>query len=185
MHLPLPALIAIAAGLLGLSVAAVIYRYITTQSAGSTAMQELAGLIEQGAMAFLRREYTVLGPFILAVALLLGWAVGAQTALAYIFGGLCSITAGLFGMKAATKANVRTAEAARASGQASALRIAFNGGAVMGLAVAALGLVGIGIVTALVMPQGSVESLTEGLQPAFVRFSQVIKIGRASCRERV
>ena len=174
MHLPLPALIAIAAGLLGLSVAAVIYRYITTQSAGSTAMQELAGLIEQGAMAFLRREYTVLGPFILAVALLLGWAVGAQTALAYIFGGLCSITAGLFGMKAATKANVRTAEAARASGQASALRIAFNGGAVMGLAVAALGLVGIGIVTALVMPQGSVESLTEGLQPAFVRFSQVI-----------
>ena len=174
MHLSLPALIAIIAGLLGLIVAAVIYRHIARQSAGSPAMQELAGLIELGAMAFLRREYTVLGPFILAVALLLGWAVGVQTALAYIFGGLCSIAAGLFGMKAATKANVRTAEAARAAGQASALRIAFNGGAVMGLAVAALGLVGIGVVAALVMPQGSVESLTDGLQPAFIRFSQII-----------
>ena len=174
MLLPLPALIAIAAGLLGLTVAAIIYRYISRQSAGSAGMQELAGLIEEGAMAFLRREYTVLGPFILVVALLLGWAVGVQTALAFVFGGCCSIAAGLFGMKAATKANVRTAEAARATGQASALRIAFNGGAVMGLAVAALGLIGIGVVTALVMPQGSVESLTDGLQPAFTRFSEII-----------
>ncbi|MEO8636273.1 MAG: sodium-translocating pyrophosphatase [Gemmatimonadales bacterium] len=174
MHLAFPALIAIATGLLGLVVAAVIYRYIARQSAGSQSMQDLAMLIEQGAMAFLRREYTVLGPFIVAVALLLGWAVGVQTAVAYVFGGLCSIAAGLFGMKAATTANVRTAEAARATGQASALRIAFNGGAVMGLAVAALGLIGIGVVAALVLPQGSVESLTDGLQPAFVRFSGII-----------
>jgi K(+)-stimulated pyrophosphate-energized sodium pump len=139
--------IALLAGLLGLAAAFAIYFYLRRQSAGSRAMQELALLIEQGAMAFLRREYAVLFPFLVIVAGLLAWAVGPRTAVAYIFGGLCSVGAGLFGMKAATKANVRTAEAARASGQGKALRIAFNGGAVMGLAVASLGLVGIGLVT--------------------------------------
>jgi K(+)-stimulated pyrophosphate-energized sodium pump len=138
---------AAAAGALGLVVAFVIYFALRGQSAGSDAMRDLAGLIESGAMAFLRREYMVLVPFLLVVAALLTWAVGLQTGIAYIFGGVCSIAAGLFGMKAATKANVRTAEAARSSGQAKALRTAFNGGAVMGLAVASLGLVGIGLVT--------------------------------------
>ena len=139
--------IAVATGLLGLLAAFAIYFYLRRQSAGSRAMQDLALLIEQGAMAFLRREYVVLFPFLVIVSGLLAWAVGPRTAVAYIFGGLCSVGAGLFGMKAATKANVRTAEAARESGQGKALRIAFNGGAVMGLAVASLGLVGIGLVT--------------------------------------
>jgi K(+)-stimulated pyrophosphate-energized sodium pump len=143
--------VAVGAGLLGLAAAFAIYFHLRHQPAGTATMQELAALIEEGAMAFLRREYLVLFPFILVVATLLAWAVGPLTALAYVFGGICSIAAGLFGMKAATKANVRTSEAARKNGQGKALRIAFNGGAVMGLAVASLGLLGIGIVTTYVI----------------------------------
>jgi K(+)-stimulated pyrophosphate-energized sodium pump len=133
-------------GLLGLLVAFVVYRGVARQSPGSTAMQFLAEQIHVGAMAFLRREYLVLLPFLLVVAVLLSLALGWETGVAYVVGGLCSVAAGYAGMTAATKANVRTSEAARASGQAAALRVAFNGGAVMGLAVASLGLVGIGII---------------------------------------
>src|SRR5205807_2604101 len=96
--------------------------------------------------AFLRREYSVLVPFMVVVTGLLTLAIGWRTGAAYLGGALCSILAGFFGMSAATHANVRTAEAARASGQAAALRVAFSGGAVMGLAVASLGLLGVGLV---------------------------------------
>jgi K(+)-stimulated pyrophosphate-energized sodium pump len=162
---------AAAAGALGLAIAFVIYFTLKRESPGTPAMQELAGLIESGAMAFLRREYMVLVPFVLVVAGLLYLAIGAETAVAYLFGGLCSIAAGLFGMKAATKANVRTSEAARSSGQAKALRMAFNGGAVMGLAVASLGLVGIGLVTTWLLDWATIGSVTaEG----FKAYSEVI-----------
>jgi K(+)-stimulated pyrophosphate-energized sodium pump len=87
-----------------------------------------------------------LAPFLAIVAILLGVVIGWSTALAYIGGGICSVLAGFFGMKSATRANARTSEAARAKGQAMALRIAFNGGAVMGLSVASLGLLGVGLV---------------------------------------
>jgi len=163
----LPMLAAVA-GLLGLLVAVVIYQYIKRQSPGSVAMQELAGLIEDGAMAFLRREYLVLLPFLAVVAILLGVAIGRATALAYVFGGLCSIAAGFIGMKSATKANVRTSEAARAEGQGKALRIAFNGGAVMGLAVASLGLLGLGTVTYLVLDPAATDFAS------FKLFSEII-----------
>ncbi len=173
MPLPLPSLIALLAGGCGLAAAALVYRAIRRQPAGTAAMQELAGLIEVGAMAFLRREYTVLLPFVVLVAALLGWAVGWPTALAYAFGGSCSILAGLFGMKAATKANVRTSEAARTLGQARALRIAFDGGSVMGLAVAALGLVGIGAVSALTVPGGGLPP-GDQLEAGYRRFAEII-----------
>ena len=150
---------AAAAGGLGLIIAFLIYFSLKRQPAGTQVMQDLAELIEQGAMAFLRREYTVLLPFILVIAGLLWLAIGPNTAIAYIFGGLCSIGAGLFGMKAATKANVRTSEAARSFGQARALRMAFNGGAVMGLAVASLGLLGIGIVTTWLLDWANIANL--------------------------
>jgi K(+)-stimulated pyrophosphate-energized sodium pump len=151
------ALYAAIGGLGGLVAAFLVYLYVKRQSPGSQVMQDLAGLIETGAMAFLRREYTALLPFIAIVAALLSWAVGFQTGLAYIFGSFCSIAAGFFGMKSATKANVRTAEAARDAGQGKALRVAFNGGAVMGLAVASLGLLGIGTVTYFLLPAGTVD----------------------------
>jgi len=95
-------------------------------------------------MAFLKREYSFLFFFIIVVAGLLGWAIGFRTSIAYILGALSSVCAGFFGMKAATRANVRTSQAANEEGAGKALRIAFFGGSVMGLAVASLGLVGIG-----------------------------------------
>lgn len=130
-------------GIIGLIACVLTYQSIVRQSPGSQVMQDLAEQIQLGAMAFLKREYTVLLPFLLVVALLLGFTVGWNTAISYVIGGIASVAAGWAGMSAATKANVRTSEAARASGQSAALRIAFNGGAVMGLAVAALGLLGI------------------------------------------
>ncbi|MBX3278268.1 MAG: sodium-translocating pyrophosphatase [Acidobacteria bacterium] len=138
--------IALWAGIAGMLLAVAIYISVRRQSDGSEAMRELAELIHTGAMAFLRREYTVLIPFLLLVAALLYAAIGQGTAFAYIGGGACSILAGLAGMEAATRANVRTSEAARTHGQGLALRIAFNGGAVMGLSVASLGMLGIGII---------------------------------------
>jgi K(+)-stimulated pyrophosphate-energized sodium pump len=132
-------------GLVGLAVAGGIYLYVKGQPAGKPEMQELAEQIHDGAMAFLKREYTVLAVFVAVVAVLLGLAIGRDTAFAYIFGALSSVAAGFFGMKAATRANVRTSAAANEDGQGKALRIAFFGGAVMGLSVAALGLIGIGV----------------------------------------
>ncbi|MEZ4414131.1 MAG: sodium-translocating pyrophosphatase [Gemmatimonadota bacterium] len=133
-----------AVGVVGLLVALVIYNYVKRQSPGTEGMIELSDQIHDGAMAFLGREYRVLAVFVIVVAGLLFAAIGRETALAYVAGALCSIFAGFFGMKAATRANVRTSAAAKEGGTGKALRIAFFGGAVMGLSVAALGLLGIG-----------------------------------------
>ena len=132
-------------GLFGLATGGFLYGYVKRQPSGNETMVDLADQIHDGAMAFLRREYTVLAVFIVVVAGLLFAAIGQSTAVAYIVGALFSILAGFFGMKAATRANVRTTAAATESGQAKALRVAFFGGAVMGLSVAALGLLGLGI----------------------------------------
>src|SRR5437867_10122024 len=110
-------------------------------------MIEIAGAIHTGAMAFLRREYSILVGFIVVVAALLSIAIGTGTALAFVAGALCSMLAGFIGMKAATKANVRTAEAARSKGRDKALAIAFFGGSVMGLTIAALGILGLGLLS--------------------------------------
>ena len=130
-------------GVIGLAVAFLTYMGIKRHEPGSQVMRDLADQIHTGAMAFLRREYIVLLPFLIVIAALLAWAISWETAVSYIVGGVCSVAAGFAGMQAATIANVRTSEAARASGQAAALRIAFGGGSVMGLAVASLGLLGI------------------------------------------
>ncbi len=131
-------------GIIGLLVAFAIYLYVKKQPDGNETMREIASRIQEGAMAFLRREYATLLVFIVVVTALLWYATSRETALAYVTGSLSSMFAGFFGMMAATRANVRTAAAAMLEGQAKALRIAFMGGAVMGLAVAALGLIGVG-----------------------------------------
>jgi K(+)-stimulated pyrophosphate-energized sodium pump len=131
-------------GLVGLVIAGLIYGYVKKQDSGTAEMQDLADQIHDGAMAFLRREYTMLAGFVAVVAILLFVAIGQSTAIAYLVGALCSVFAGFFGMKAATRANVRTSAAANQEGQGKALRVAFLGGAVMGLAVASLGLLGLG-----------------------------------------
>jgi K(+)-stimulated pyrophosphate-energized sodium pump len=131
-------------GLFGLIVALLIYLSIIKKSAGNALMIEISDSIHEGAMTFLKKEYSILLVFIAVVFGALYGTVGSQTALAFLMGTACSILAGFCGMKAATRANVRTAQAATEKGQGAALAMAFSGGAVMGLAVASLGLVGIG-----------------------------------------
>jgi len=132
-------------GLLGLLVALGIFVRLGRRPGGNELMQKIAGMIHAGAMAFLRREYTILSGFVALVAVLIAWQINPQTALCFICGAALSILAGFIGMQAATRANSRTSEAARSSGVGAALTAAFGGGAVMGLSVAGLGLLGVGI----------------------------------------
>jgi len=131
-------------GLFGLIIAFLIYGYVKKQPNGNPLMQELESMIHKGAMAFLKKEYSVLFIFIVIVFILLGWGIGWYTAIAFVTGAFLSITAGYSGMTAATRGNSRTAEAANKHGQAKALNVSYFSGAVMGLAVAGLGLVGLG-----------------------------------------
>jgi K(+)-stimulated pyrophosphate-energized sodium pump len=108
-------------------------------------MADLEDQIHTGAMTFLKREYTVLIVFIGIVFILLGWGIAWKTAICFITGALCSMLAGFSGMTAATRGNSRTAEAANKHGQPEALNISFFSGSVMGLAVAGLGLLGLGV----------------------------------------
>ncbi|NCO50577.1 MAG: sodium-translocating pyrophosphatase [Deltaproteobacteria bacterium] len=132
-------------GVIGFVIAIVLYKMVKAEPIGNDKMKEISEAIHNGAMAFLSREYRVLAIFIVVVFILVFFGMGMQTAFCFLGGALCSMTCGFIGMKAATRANVRTAEAARQSGQAKALEVSFNGGAVMGMAVASLGLVGVGI----------------------------------------
>jgi K(+)-stimulated pyrophosphate-energized sodium pump len=132
-------------GGLGLVVAGALYLYIVRQPEGTPRMRDIAAAIHEGAMVFLKREYQILAVFVLVVFALLGLFINGATALAFLAGGTCSMLAGLFGMEAATRANVRTAQAATQYGQGRALLLAFAGGSVMGLTVAGLGVLGIGV----------------------------------------
>ena len=107
-------------------------------------MQELEEMIHDGAMAFLKKEYSVLVVFIAVVFVLLGWGISWKTSIAFLTGAFCSMLAGFSGMTAATRGNSRTAEAANKLGQAKALNISYFSGSVMGLSVASLGLLGLG-----------------------------------------
>ena len=131
--------------ILSLIIAYFIYRYVKSQPNGSPLMQELEDMIHEGAMAFLKREYSILVIFIVAVFILLGLLLGEwRTSIAFVTGAFCSMLAGFSGMTAATRGNSRTAEAANKSGQAKALNVSYFSGSVMGLAVAGLGLLGLG-----------------------------------------
>ncbi|MFH1701509.1 MAG: sodium-translocating pyrophosphatase [Candidatus Zixiibacteriota bacterium] len=132
-------------GVAGLLFALGLFISIKKKSPGNKTMIELADTIHDGAMVFLKREYSILAIFIVVVFALLAWKIALYTAIAFVSGACCSMIAGFFGMKAATRANVRTAAAAKDSGQSAALSIAFTGGAVMGMSVASLGLLGVGI----------------------------------------
>jgi len=131
-------------GALGLLFAIFLYFRVRREPAGSETMQEISEMIHKGAMAFLNREYRTLVFFLAAVFLVLWLAIGIFTAIAFATGGFCSMLAGYIGMNAATRANVRTTQAAT-QGQDKALMVAFTGGSVMGMAVASLGLLGLSI----------------------------------------
>jgi len=129
----------------GLLVAALLYRLILRADGGTPQVRVIGEAIHHGAMTFLKREYTILLLFVTVVAVCIGMSsLGYSTMFAFLLGAGCSALAGFIGMYAATKANVRTAMAAHEQGTAAALNVAFYGGSIMGLTVAALGLLGLG-----------------------------------------
>ena len=139
-------------GLAGLTMAYFLYLNIKKQSSGSEKMKKIAESIHLGAMTFLRAEYSRLAIFVLCVAGLLFFSFSWTVSFAFCLGAGCSALAGFIGMKAATRGNVRTAQAAKDKGIGQALFIAFNGGAVMGLSVASLGLLGLGTLLFSLVP---------------------------------
>ena len=133
-------------GVIGLVLAFIIYKYVMTFSPGDEVMVEIMRRIHSGAMVFLKREYKVIAIFVVIVFALLFFALeNRMSSVAFLGGAIGSLLAGVFGMQAATLSNARTAEAARVDGQGKALTVAFFGGSVMGLSVASLGLLGLGI----------------------------------------
>ena len=133
-----------------LGVVALIYVYIKAvsikkESIGNKRMEEISSYIQEGAMAFLSREYKSLAVFAAVLFLIIGFGLNWPTAISFLIGAIFSALAGFLGMIVATQANVRTANAAKESGMNKALSVAFSGGAVMGMAVVGLGLLGVGI----------------------------------------
>jgi K(+)-stimulated pyrophosphate-energized sodium pump len=154
-------------GALGLIYTFIKYNWVSKQDAGTDRMKEISTYIAEGAMAFLKAEWKILGYFVVIVGLLLGFMATTNPnshwtiAIAFVLGAVASATAGYIGMSIATKANVRTAHAARTS-LSKALNVSFTGGAVMGLGVAGLAVLGLGalflILKAAFAPEAAANS---------------------------
>lgn len=138
------AILAPAAAIIALVFAYSLSAWINKMDEGTERMKEISSYIREGAMAFLRREYQSMLIVILILFLGIGFSIDWTTAILYVFGACFSVLAGFFGMRVATKGNVRTASAAMTGGMSSALKVAFRSGAVMGLCVVGLGLLGVG-----------------------------------------
>ena len=139
-------LIAAGTGLVGLVIAFVLYMRVNSVKIDNDVVADITNEIQDGAMAFLKAEYRILGIFVAAVGALLFVLNDAETTIAFFAGALASVAAGFSGMRAATSANGRTAMAAKSGGQPAALAVSYNGGAVMGLSVGGLGLLGISLI---------------------------------------
>ncbi|MBE6030983.1 MAG: sodium-translocating pyrophosphatase [Clostridiales bacterium] len=141
------AIFAVVCAVLALVVAFALTKWINSVDEGTDRMKEIAGYIREGAMAFLVREYKIMIIVIAVLFLLIGFGLKSWvTAILYVVGAGLSVLAGYFGMNVATKGNVRTANAAREGGMVKALQVAFRSGAVMGLCVTGLGLLGVGVI---------------------------------------
>ncbi|MCX6999768.1 MAG: sodium-translocating pyrophosphatase [Candidatus Sumerlaeota bacterium] len=134
-------------GVLGFLFAIVTYFLVLKYPTGDEKMRAIADKIHLGAMVFLKREYQIIAIFMVVVVLAIAATIKVETAIAYLCGGLCSMLAGYVGMNASTRANVRTCQAAKTGGTPLALSVAFRGGSVMGMSVAALGVIGLGLFT--------------------------------------
>ena len=132
----------IAAAVVSLLMAFGLYRKNAAIKVADARMSEIAGYIHEGAMAYLKRQYMVMAAFAAVMFIFLALILNIQTALCFLLGALFSVAAGFSGMMSATRANVRTAQKAK-DGMASALNVAFSGGAVLGLCVVGLGALGI------------------------------------------
>ncbi len=167
-----------ALGLFGLLVMAVKSAWVKKQPAGDENMVQLAGYIAEGAMAFLKAEWKILGIFSVFASILLGWSgTLVETshwtiAISFVIGAVLSALAGYFGMSIATKANVRTTQAAR-TGLKGALKVAFTGGTVMGLGVAGLAVLGMG---ALFLVLYNVFVVANGGKPNGIEMERAIEV---------
>ena len=139
------AIIVPAIAVIALCVAFGLSKWIGNVDEGNDKMREIAGHIRDGAMAFLRREYKTMAVVVVVVAIIVWVAIGKVTAILYVIGALFSVLAGFLGMRVATKGNVRTAHAAQEGGIGMALNVAFRSGAVMGICVSGLGMLGLGL----------------------------------------
>ena len=131
--------------------------WVSKQDPGTEKMVKISGHISEGAMAFLKAEYKVLAIFVICVAILLAVSADSATSspligVSFVVGAFCSALAGFIGMKVATKANVRTTNAAR-TGLGKALEIAFAGGSVMGMGVVGLGVLGLGALFTVILSE--------------------------------
>ena len=133
----------IIAGVIALIYAVILALTVSRKDAGTDKMKEIAKNISDGAKAFLYSEYKILVIFVVVLGIIIGFAIGWVTAICFLVGAVLSVLAGYFGMTVATKANVRTAAAARTGGMNAALGVAFKGGTVMGMCVAGLGCLGV------------------------------------------
>ena len=155
-------LVPILLGIFGLITALFLYKFVLTFSAGDGKIVEISDQIHLGAMAFIRKEYSIL--FVFALILIVGIYVGlgVPSTVAFIIGAVCSSATGFIGMYTATKANVRTTNAANQTGLSDSLVIAFFGGSIMGLTVAAMGLLGLGLLYYLYANDPSTASVIHG-----------------------
>ena len=146
-------------GLIGLISAFVVYLLVMQYPDGEKKVKKIGDQIHSGALAFMKTEYKYLLIFIVILVGLVWLGLGMYSAIAVIVGAACSSLAGFIGMYAATKANVRTATAAKKEGAAAALSVSFYGGSVMGLCVASLGLIGLGALYYFFVPANHVHAL--------------------------
>ncbi|MFQ3316762.1 MAG: K(+)-stimulated pyrophosphate-energized sodium pump [Candidatus Poseidoniaceae archaeon] len=139
-------MIAVGAGLVGLAIAFMLYKQVNKVEIDNEKVASITKEIQEGAMAFLVAEYKVLAVFVVVVGAVLAFLNDTDTAIAFFAGAIASVIAGFSGMRAATSANGRTTMAAKNDGKAGALAVSYNGGAVMGLSVGGLGLLGISLI---------------------------------------
>ena len=138
--------IPVSLGILGLVSAWIVYGYVKRFPEGEGKVVEISSAIHKGSMVFMRREYTILIVFVAVVAIFIAFSdLGLNSMYAFLLGAFCSGSAGYIGMYTATKANARTTTAAHTRGASEALTVAFFGGSIMGLTIAAMGLFGLGL----------------------------------------
>ncbi|WP_037351622.1 sodium/proton-translocating pyrophosphatase, partial [Sediminibacterium salmoneum] len=162
-----------AMGVIGLLYTLIKFNWVSKQDAGNARMKEISTFIAEGAMAFLKAEWKILAYFVVIVAILLGFMAQSNEdshwsiAISFFIGAVFSATAGYIGMKVATKANVRTAEAAKTS-LSKALNVSFTGGAVMGLGVSGLAVLGLGglflVLKQYFSPDGDVAGMLKTIE---------------------
>src|SRR6185437_8453424 len=155
--------VAIAGGVLALLYGWVTSRQVLAADAGSARMQEISGAVQEGARAYLNRQYTTIAIVGIVILIILGVILGIRVAIGFLIGSVLSGTAGYIGMNVSVRANVRTAQAAR-GGLAAGLNIAFKAGAITGLLVVGLGILGVGVYYWFLRQTLPGEDLRETLQ---------------------